>query len=198
MMTQNVFLSLHKNSVSIQRLIAALVFAVVSVTLPACSSDNDTVDTTSSELDSSMLDANTATVVYRFVDSSVPPQFHRSFSITSDANTSRFTIDSYGDILDDASMATDFDALSLVLTRLEQSNLPAEIGFSDSDGACAGGVSAFFSLYQLSDLETVVRSIAVYQCSSAEAELAMPELRNIIDPVLEPFDVDTRINNTRQ
>jgi len=93
-------------------------------------------------------------------------------------------------------MATDFDALSLVLTRLEQSDLPEKTGFSD-DG-CSGGRSSFLTLYLTSDLQTPVRSIGIYECDSEAASLAMPELRNIIDPVLEPFDVETRINNTRE
>jgi len=194
-MIRLIAVSLNKSIDSIHRLVTVLFFSVVAVTLSACSSGSSD-NTANSGLDSSMLDANNATVVYRFLDSSLPPEFHRSFRITADVNTSRLTIDSYNDILDDASMATDFDALTLVLTRLRQSDLPEETGFSD-DG-CTGGRSSFLTLYQTSDLQTPVRSIGIYQCDSEEATLAMPELRNIIDPVLEPFDVETRINNTLQ
>jgi len=189
-MTRLVFVPLNKSIDSIHRLVAMLFLAVVAVALSACSSDGDAGNT-----NNAALDANSATVEYSFVDSSVPPEFHRSFTITSDANTSRLTIDSYGNILDDANMATNFDALSLVLTRLEQSDLSGRIGFSTN---CVGGRSSFLSLYRSSDLQTPVRSIGAYECDSAEAKEAMPELRNIIDPVLEPFDVESLINNTRQ
>jgi len=187
---------LDNSMVYFQRLSLMLISSLVAVTLSACGSDSSPDSTDQSKLDSSMLDANSATVVYRYSDSSVPPEFHRSFRITSDANTSRLTIDSYGDILDDASMATDFDALSLVLTRLEQSELPEKTGFEDN--TCNGGTGAFIGLYHSSDLQTPVRSIDIYKCASADADQAMKDARAIIDPVLEPFDVATRINDTRQ
>ena len=196
MMTERIFMSVDKSLVPMQRLGAVLVIAVSTVIFSACSNDSSTNNMNDAGLNPSMLDASNATVVYTFKDSSLPPEFHRSFSMTSDSNTSRLTIDSYGDILDDVSMATDFDALSLVLTRLEQSDLPEKTGFSDS--GCTGGESSFLRLYYSSDLQTSWRSIDIYECDSAEATLAMQELRNIIDPVLEPFDVATRINNTRQ
>lgn len=196
MTTRHTVAVLHKSISLMRRFVAVFVLALAAITLSACSNDSNTDNNSNAELNSSMLDANTATVVYRFLDSSLPPEFHRSYEITSDANTSSLTIDSYGDILDSASMATDFDALSLVLTKFEQSELAERIGFSNN--GCVGGRSSFLTLYQSSDLETPVRSVGVYECDSEEAPAAMLELRNIIDPVLEPFDVATRIENTRQ
>lgn len=47
-----------------------------------------------------------ATVVYAFGDSSVPPQYHRSVTLTVTADESRIVVDSYGDVLADQSAPT--------------------------------------------------------------------------------------------
>jgi len=198
MITRRILVSINKNIILIHRLIAAITIAALLVTLSACSDDGNSDNTDTATADASMLDANNATIRYTFRDSSTPPNFHRSYTVISDVNTTNLTIDSYGDILDEASMATNFDALALVLARLEESELPAQIGFDEESAGCTGGPSIFLTLFSTSDLETPVRSISVYNCASEEAKLAFPELENIIDPVLAPFDVATLINNTRQ
>jgi hypothetical protein len=38
-------------------------------------------------------------IVYRFGDASVPPQYHRSYTITVTAGQARVVVDSYGDVL---------------------------------------------------------------------------------------------------
>ena len=47
-----------------------------------------------------------ATVEYAFGDSSVPPQYHRSVTLTVTADESRIVVDSYGDVLADESAPT--------------------------------------------------------------------------------------------
>ena len=42
-----------------------------------------------------------ATVTYEFHDSSVPPPFHRSFTLVFDRAEARIVVDSYGDVLAD-------------------------------------------------------------------------------------------------
>ena len=47
-----------------------------------------------------------AVVTYAFRDSSVPPPYHRSVTLTVTRDESRLVIDSYGDVLADESVAT--------------------------------------------------------------------------------------------
>ena len=47
-----------------------------------------------------------ATVVYAFGDSSVPPAYHRSVTLTVKANETTIAVDSYGDVLAEESAAT--------------------------------------------------------------------------------------------
>ena len=46
-----------------------------------------------------------ATVTYAFTDSSVPPQYHRSVTLTVTRDEAHIVIDSYGDVLADERVA---------------------------------------------------------------------------------------------
>jgi hypothetical protein len=50
--------------------------------------------------------ADDAIVTYAYRDASVPPAFHRSVTLTVSRDTSRIVVDSYGDVLADARVAT--------------------------------------------------------------------------------------------
>lgn len=79
-----------------------------------------------------------ATVVYAFGDSSVPPAYHRSVTLTVTAAEARIVVDSYGDVLADESTATP----SAVWQQLGDT-LPALQGIvieGPRDG-CVGGTS---------------------------------------------------------
>lgn len=57
-------------------------------------------------------------IVFRFHDASVPPQYHRSYTIVATAKSIRKTVDSYGDVISDESAAltrAEFDALVAAL-----------------------------------------------------------------------------------
>lgn len=47
-----------------------------------------------------------ATVTYAFQDASVPPQYHRSVTLTVTKSDSRIVVDSYGDVLADEQVPT--------------------------------------------------------------------------------------------
>ena len=47
-----------------------------------------------------------ATIAYDFQDSSVPPQYHRSYVLTVTATESQIVVDSYGDVLADETVPT--------------------------------------------------------------------------------------------
>lgn len=58
--------------------------------------------------DDSAVELGSGTVIsYQFLDSSVPPRYHRSYELRVTSSESRIVVDSYGDILADQSMPTD-------------------------------------------------------------------------------------------
>ena len=79
-----------------------------------------------------------ATVVYAFGDSSVPPQYHRSVTLTVTADESRIVVDSYGDVLADESAPTPpqvWQQLGDTLPALEA------LEVDESQEGCVGGTT---------------------------------------------------------
>jgi hypothetical protein len=79
-----------------------------------------------------------AAVTYAFHDSSVPPPYHRSVTLTLDRDSARIVVDSYGDVLADETTATTAQAWAeLGATLASMIDLKVEPG---PDG-CTGGTS---------------------------------------------------------
>jgi hypothetical protein len=77
-------------------------------------------------------------VVYAFRDSSVPPQYHRSVTLTVTADDARIVIDSYGDVLADERTPTPpavWQQLGDTLPALEA------LEVADPGEGCVGGTS---------------------------------------------------------
>lgn len=75
-------------------------------------------------------------IEYRFTDSSVPPQYHRSWTLVATPDDAQITVDSYGDVLAEksATMPPDvWDALIAHLPSASSADGPAE--------GCTGGTS---------------------------------------------------------
>jgi hypothetical protein len=47
--------------------------------------------------------------VDRFNDSSVPPEYHRRYTLTADAESAQLVVDSYGDVLHDVTEPNEGD-----------------------------------------------------------------------------------------
>ena len=116
-----------------RRLLLAGLALVPVVLLGGCAS----ADGPAGEPPVSVLPAD-ATVVYAFRDSSVPPQYHRSVTLTVTADEARIVIDSYGDVLADERMSTP----AAVWQQLGDT-LPAieALEVTDPGEGCVGGTS---------------------------------------------------------
>lgn len=79
-----------------------------------------------------------AVVTYRFHDSSVPPEFHRSITLTASSTTSRIVIDSYGDVLADESVPTTRSAWERLADSFDD---VLGLTVETPDEGCAGGTS---------------------------------------------------------
>ena len=108
---------------------------------------------------------NTAVFVYRFTDSSVPPPYHRSYSIDVSESTVHLTIDSYGDILLDETytiLPEQYNDFIKKLIALKLKNKPENI---DTHG-CSGGTEDSFTIKFPDSKKTMAGS--VYHCGGKD------------------------------
>ncbi|MFC1857700.1 hypothetical protein ACFL9U_06675 [Thermodesulfobacteriota bacterium] len=128
--------------------LTSLVFAVVSL---MASEDKDNLYGSIKE------------ITYRFQDASVPPEYHRSYTITVDKDRLKITVDSYGDILIEKEYRITKDQFEGLIASLKENNIKrAELG--DVDG-CPGGTSEIISY---SNLSGEIFSGTVYQCEGKD------------------------------
>jgi len=98
-------------------------------------------------------------LIYRFIDSSVPPAYHRSYTITVKPQSVEFTVDCYGDILAEYKLnlcEKVFQDFLTQLRRIEISGIEP-----DDDKGCAGGKTDSFDLI----LDDVALKGYVYHCA---------------------------------
>ncbi len=131
-----------------------LLMPLLAVAIPGCIFDY---------LDDSTLEAITG-ITYSFQDSSVPPEYHRSYTITLTADTAKVVIDSYGEILANEEYAVTEEQFAGVKESLVTNNIRAcELG---DNASCAGGTSESVTY---SDAEEVLFSGTVYSCGGEDS-----------------------------
>jgi hypothetical protein len=131
-------------------------------------------------------------VEYRFGDSSVAPDYHRSYVITITGSAKTIAIDSYGNVLltkQYTNTTSDFQAFKELLSKKGIKK------HKKIDSACCGGTSETLRLYKGD--ETIFDAY-VYHCSGESGTLFLPDgtadlFRNQI-----PENVDSLINSTMQ
>lgn len=79
-----------------------------------------------------------AVVTYAFHDASVPPQFHRSETLTIDRAHTRLVIDSYGNVLADSTVATPSDVWAMLGVSLSDVET---LAVKDHPQGCTGGTA---------------------------------------------------------
>ncbi len=96
--------------------------------------------------DGLVLDASTVkSIEYQFRDSSVPPQYHRSYSIVVQPKTVRIKVDSYGDILADKTIDIRETSFVELITTINASRLVSVE--SRSEAGCSGGTSEILTIF---------------------------------------------------
>ena len=102
-------------------------------------------------------------ITYRFQDASVPPEFHRSYTITVSKDRLKITVDSYGDILAEEEYRISKNQFEGLIASLKENHIKhAELG--DDDG-CTGGTSETISY---SNLFEEIFSGTVYHCGGKD------------------------------
>ena len=126
------------------------------------------------------LDPATATLVYQFHDASVPPEYHRSYTLTADAGSAHLVVDSYGDVLHDVTEPNDVERWERVLDESQTLSNATDV----TDRACAGGTSE--ELRVLDGENEAVIDVFVDHCGASSG----PELEEVVTELLALFDLD--------
>ena len=150
-----------------------LVALVLPVTaLVGCGSD---------ESGGSLVDDATE-VTYHFYDSSVPPEYHRSYVVTATDGEVHIVVDSYGDVLHDETTSLDAATFDTVLEDIDG----LESSEAEDDG-CTGGTSSELIVTDADD--SVLLSISTSSCGDDGVD--GEQLEQIVAPLLAGFDMDT-------
>lgn len=132
-------------------------------------------------------DPAATTITYAFTDSSVPPEYHRSFTLTVEGGVGTIVVDSYGD----ETARDEQEVSSAVVEDLVDAYNAGELShvfepdLPDDEG-CAGGQTFALALAE-GDTED---STSIYRCSEESDERAL-ELAEAAAPLLESFDIAT-------
>jgi hypothetical protein len=121
-----------------------------------------------------------AVVTYAFLDSSVPPQYHRSITLTVTRDDAHIVVDSYGDVLADEHTPTP----AAVWENLG-STLPTVQGLNATDpgSGCTGGTGIALSV--VAGAETLV-NVSPQFCGGSNDALEAP-IRAWIAPARDLF-----------
>lgn len=98
-------------------------------------------------------------LIYEFHDSSVPPEYHRSFTITLSLKTIEKCVDSYGDTISYAIKKSDASQMKKLVTLLKEAKI-STISELKEDG-CTGGTGV--SIYCFMEKKQVFKG-HVNQC----------------------------------
>lgn len=96
---------------------------------------------------------------YHFGDSSVPPEYHRSYTITISTDMVNIVVDSYGDILANENYDITNEQFNDIISSMRNNDIRnCELGEDDS---CVGGTSESFTG---SGAEGIIFDGEVYHC----------------------------------
>ena len=113
--------------------------------------------------------SQTTKVVYRFGDSSVAPDYHRSYTITVTKSIVSISIDSYGDVLLTWEYPFSPVKFKTFIEKLSQSGMKKR-KMKDDEG-CAGGRTESIRLYKQQEK---FFDAYVYHCAGESGDLYLP------------------------
>jgi len=106
---------------------------------------------------------NVDKIVYRFIDASVPPQYHRSYTITVTPTRVNVVVDSYGNVLADKTHDTSEDQFKVLLNSFQKNKIK-NCKPDEGDG-CTGGTGEKISLH---DGKQEVFTGQIYHCGGKD------------------------------
>ncbi|TAL69815.1 MAG: hypothetical protein EPN82_04120 [Bacteroidetes bacterium] len=117
-------------------------------------------------------------IIYYYYDSSVPPKYHRSYTITITSDSIRIIVDSYGDVINDKEFEIDsnqFELIkkSLVLNRIKK-------GKKIESKGCTGGTSDKIEYY---DNDKCLLSASAYHCGNKDYGDLRGDIKNVAQDI---------------
>lgn len=101
----------------------------------------------------------TTKIIYSYGDSSVPPPYHRSYTISVTNEKLHIVVDSYGDILHDKEYAMTNEKMENLIQVIEEANIRNANETTEADD-CVGGTSRSITITSKED--TVVSGTNYY------------------------------------
>lgn len=102
-------------------------------------------------------------ITFEFHDSSVPPEYHRSTTLTVTPTTLRYTVDSYGDIIKDTSITITEEKFKQCIDAISTHKMRScDMG---KDDGCTGGTG--HSLTVMKDSEVLLKG-SIYHCGGGD------------------------------
>ena len=113
-------------------------------------------------------------IIYYFYDSSVPPKYHRSYTIKITENKLRIVVDSYGDIINEKEFEIDSSQFvmikkSLVINKIRK-------GKNVESKGCTGGTSDQLEYFAG---EEKLFSASVYHCGQKDYGNLRGNIKNV-------------------
>lgn len=108
--------------------------------------------------------ANATRVIYHFGDSSVPPEYHRSHTLTVTKSNARLVVDSYGKIVDEATVIISEEQFNQVLKTIRDSKIAVRRSVKEDEG-CSGGTSESLEILEG---ESVLFKADIYHCGGSD------------------------------
>jgi len=102
-------------------------------------------------------------ITYHFGDASVPPDYHRSYTITVTVEAVRIVVDSYGNILTDKTYKITSEKFNDIKKSLERNKI--RNCTLDDDQGCTGGTSESISYM---DHKNNIFSGSIYHCGGKD------------------------------
>ena len=135
--------------------------------------------------------SETTMVVYRFGDSSVGPEYHRSFTLSVSAKEIKLSVDSYGTTLLKRRYANTPKAFLAFRNELAKKGIKKHKMVEDE--GCSGGTTQHLTLYK--NKESYF-SAYVYNCDGESGTLTLPPGTAELICQQLPESLDLLINST--
>lgn len=132
-------------------------------------------------------------VEYRYGDKSLPPDYHRSYTIAVSSDSVAFSVDSYGTTLLDTRYPNTPGAFNAFKDELASKGIKKHKEV-DAKG-CSGGYTETINLYKD---DSRFFSAYVYHCSGESGTLTLPAGVASMFRRQVPEDVDSLIDSTRR
>lgn len=107
---------------------------------------------------------NITKIAYRFEDSSVPPEYHRSYTITIIREKATISVDSYGEIIIEKEVKIKEKDFTRIVSSLSENKINKQ-SLGDNEG-CVGGTGERLTYW---DEKNEIFSASVYHCGGIDS-----------------------------